>query len=173
MKVIRKHKAFSLIELMVVIAIIALLAAVAVPAYSEYIGRANATSLVNIFSGIESRSREMHNTSGSYPASFADLGLSGTASDLDPALTSYSFGTQTSGTCSYYASNYAIDGAELNHDTAYQIVFYTYENNGEYITACFEGDTGDVDLGFFAACEGNIGTDGAAYTSALSGLSCN
>lgn len=46
-----KSKAFSLIELMVVIAIVALLAAVAVPAYKDYRYKATISQAVGILSG--------------------------------------------------------------------------------------------------------------------------
>lgn len=42
----RHNKAFSLIELMIVIAIIGILAAIAIPAYGDYIGRAKASELL-------------------------------------------------------------------------------------------------------------------------------
>lgn len=43
-----KSKAFSLVELMVVIAIVALLAAVAIPSYKEYTNRAKMAEVTNV-----------------------------------------------------------------------------------------------------------------------------
>ncbi len=48
MKSLNASKAFSLIELMVVIAIVALLAAVAIPSYKEYSNRAKMTDISNL-----------------------------------------------------------------------------------------------------------------------------
>lgn len=48
MKLLTPSKAFSLIELMVVIAIVALLAAVAIPSYKEYTNRAKMADVTNL-----------------------------------------------------------------------------------------------------------------------------
>ena len=44
---------FTLIELMIVVAIIGILSAVALPAYQEYIARAQVTEAVNIITGLK------------------------------------------------------------------------------------------------------------------------
>lgn len=49
---IRKNKGFTLIELMIVIAIIGILAAIALPAYSQYTGRAQASEGLKLTSGL-------------------------------------------------------------------------------------------------------------------------
>ncbi len=68
-------KAFSLIELMVVIAIVAILSAVSVPAYKDYVTKAKLTSdVVYFLDGLAQRSQVQFETTGQF-ATNDDLGL--------------------------------------------------------------------------------------------------
>lgn len=75
-------RAFSLIELMVVIAIVAVLAAIAVPVYKDYTSASKTSSVYNILNKLQDDAIERlttQNTTGSWTHTSLNLGL-----PLDP-----------------------------------------------------------------------------------------
>lgn len=70
----RRLDAFSLIELMVVIAIVALLAAVATPAYMKYITNAKYASAYAASSSFFEKVNQYFTKTGNFPTSVAELG---------------------------------------------------------------------------------------------------
>lgn len=70
-------KAFSLIELMVVVAIISILAAVAVPSYKDYVVRTKLTNGLIILDNLKSIATEYYSINGVIPT-LADLNKVGT-----------------------------------------------------------------------------------------------
>ncbi|MBF0381038.1 MAG: pilin [Magnetococcales bacterium] len=91
-----KQEGFTLIELMIVIAIIGILAAVAIPAYQDYIARAQMSEAISLASAQKVGVAEHFQTNGTLlsPAWVATgtttgkyvASVTGTASDLDSVV---------------------------------------------------------------------------------------
>lgn len=72
----RLQSGFTLIELMIVVAIIAILAAIALPAYQDYVVRAQVSEGVSLTGGAKLGIMEVYGHNGHFPADNSEAGVS-------------------------------------------------------------------------------------------------
>ncbi|GLQ47103.1 pilin [Dyella lipolytica] len=109
------QKGFTLIELMIVVAIIAILAAIAIPAYQNYLIRAQVSEGAVLGSAAETSLAEFYQNTGHFPTVLASSGLATPASVQGKYVTSVD-GTSTAGVIIAVfgnQANSAINGSQL------------------------------------------------------------
>ncbi len=77
----RVQQGFTLIELMIVVAIIGILAAIAIPAYQDYVARAQMSEAMTLADGAKASVAEVWMNTGAFPADNTAAGL-GAAADI-------------------------------------------------------------------------------------------
>ena len=76
------QKGFTLIELMIVVAIIAILAAIAIPAYQDYLIRAQVSEGAVLTDGAKTAMAEFYANRGDWPGSNESAGLPANAASI-------------------------------------------------------------------------------------------
>ncbi|WP_036248844.1 pilin [Methylobacter sp. BBA5.1] len=85
---IRKaQQGFTLIELMIVVAIIGILAAIAIPAYQDYVTRAQVSEAVELLGGLKTPLAEYSADAGAWPSAIVAPTAAATATEIPGTIT--------------------------------------------------------------------------------------
>jgi type IV pilus assembly protein PilA len=121
-----KQSGFTLIELMIVVAIIGILAAVAIPAYQDYIARAQTAEPISFGGAAKTPIEEFVATNGAFPtgASLADLVSVARATSIAE------LGTDSTGNSTEGSFTFTMEDEGLNGDIKGKIFAYSRSSAG-------------------------------------------
>ncbi|WP_297922645.1 pilin [Metallibacterium sp.] len=117
------QKGFTLIELMIVVAIIAILAAIAIPAYQNYLIRAQVSEGMSLVSAAKTGVDEYMTNYGTFPGSNLSAGVPPNTSITGSYVSSVTVGTGGIITVAYA-------GAKANTAIKADVLVFSPTNNG-------------------------------------------
>jgi type IV pilus assembly protein PilA len=128
------QKGFTLIELMIVVAIIAILAAIAIPAYQNYLIRAQVSEGAVLTDGAKTAMAEFYSNTGHFPATNASAGLATAASISGQYVSSVDVST-TNGQITATFSGPKVN-TKISTDT---FILSAITSNGSFSWTCTKG----------------------------------
>lgn len=129
------NKGFTLIELMIVIAIIGVLAVIAIPAYQDYIARAQVTEAIGLTSGLKGGITDYYSAEGRCPnnSSRATFGIA-KAADINGDYVSSVVVTGAVSSCTITATFKAASVAKALQSKS--LTLTAQVNSGSYNWTC-------------------------------------
>ena len=110
----KAQQAFTLIELMIVVAIIGILAAIAMPAYQRYVIRAQIAEGLNLSGPLKVGVTDFYENNGVFPANNSEAALETPASYTGSYVTSISISGAVISILYGNAANAEINGSAVN-----------------------------------------------------------
>lgn len=145
----KTQKGFTLIELMIVVAIIGILAAVAIPAYQDYIARAQVSEGVTLLGGAKTPMSEFYADNGRWPTVLGSVVPNTTGTYV--ASITISSGANTTARAATLQALFKATG--VNSNIASKTFIMTTSNGGNTWT-CAVGGSATIDAKYLpGACK--------------------
>lgn len=128
------QQGFTLIELMIVVAIIGILAAVAIPAYQDYIARAQAAEAPELLGGLKTPVAEYYSKNGTCPNTTTPNGHLGNPVVSGKYISGIAMTTAAGAGCTYTATFRA---NSINNKLASKTILFNYvTSTGAFTWTC-------------------------------------
>jgi type IV pilus assembly protein PilA len=129
------QKGFTLIELMIVVAIIAILAAIAIPAYQNYLIRAQVSEGAVLTDGAKTALSEFYSNTGRFPGTNGSAGLAQASSISGQYVSSVDVSSTTGRITATF------DGPKVNSKISGDtFVLSAITSNGSFSWTCRQGN---------------------------------